>query len=216
MCKIETAKELERRGDIVGALQIYRRLYDQNPNHEAAIEGLAQCAMWLDKPEIAFEFYLKLLIVNHQNPRGYLGRAHVMFLYGQTEKALHDIAIAVELDEPATAMRIDCAALLNDYGYAEMARRVLKPILKTYRCDDDFVCEWGYACLATNHIDSHVVAMIDAFEKRWPDDPFVALCHAMMALKVGDESAKIQLHELLEIAPELEGKIASFLNTSTR
>ena len=105
---IETARTLEESGDYVGALVQYRSLYAEDSGNEDVILGIAQCALALDNPELAFEFFVKLLIQNHNNPWGYVGRANVLFRYAQTDRALSDLARAIELDNPATELRIDC------------------------------------------------------------------------------------------------------------
>ena len=78
MSALETARNLETSGDIVGALEKYRELYAQTPNDEDVVLGIANCALAIDALEIALEYYVRLLILNHHNPWGFYGRATVL------------------------------------------------------------------------------------------------------------------------------------------
>ena len=165
-------------GDFVAALRSYRDAYARNPKDVEAVRGIAQCAMALGRPELAFEYYVKLLILDNADPWGYLGRAQVMFQYAQPDRAMSDLARVLELDRPATEIRIDCAALLNDYGYPEMARDALRPLYDLHRDDDDFVCEWLFAGIVLGgDADAQIAAMLADVTSRWAGDPFVALRH---------------------------------------
>ncbi len=57
-------------GEIVEALQLYRSAYAGNSSDEDAILGIAQCALMIDNIDIAFEFFVRLRVVDHEHPWG--------------------------------------------------------------------------------------------------------------------------------------------------
>ncbi|MBQ9244604.1 MAG: hypothetical protein IJ165_15500 [Proteobacteria bacterium] len=210
--RIESARRLEAQGDILQALCIYRDAYQQDPSHQEAVQGIAQTALELGNLELAFEFFVKLLILDHQNPAAYIGRANVLFQYGQTDRALSDLAQAIRLDEPASDLRIDCAAVLNDNGLPEIAFKALRPVRNCLFEDADFQCEWAFALLAqdmTGHED--LPAILDFFRQNEADDPFYTLCLDAFALKTGQAPSLAHLDAILRDAPELEAR-ASLLS----
>ena len=141
------AQALESDGDLAGALKVYREAYLKSDKDEDAILGIAQSAMMLDDLGIAMEFFVKLLIVNHENPWGYLGRGMIMMENARSTQALSDIRKALKLDNPPTEMRIDAAAALNDYGFSEEAIEALMPLRDTHYNDPDFRAEWVFGLL---------------------------------------------------------------------
>ena len=158
MSALETARNLETSGDIVGALEKYRELYAQTPNDEDVVLGIANCALAIDALEIALEYYVRLLILNHHNPWGFYGRATVLLRYDMTEKALADIDSALALDAPPSSLRIDIAALLNAYAHHELALSALDPLKAAYISAAsvdarDFLIEYAVARIALNQID---------------------------------------------------------------
>lgn len=205
--RIESARTLEAQGDILQALCIYRDAYQQNPSHQEAVQGIAQTALELGNLELAFEFFVKLLILDHKNPVAYIGRANVLFQYGQADRALSDLAQAIRLDEPASDLRIDCAAVLNDNGLPEIAFKALRPVRNSLFHDTDFQCEWAFALLAqdmTAHED--LAEILDFFRQNEADDPFYTLCLDAFALKTGRATNLAHLDAILRDAPELEAR----------
>lgn len=184
MSALETARNLETSGDIVGALEKYRELYAQTPNDEAVVLGIANCALAIDALEIALEYYVRLLILNHHNPWGFYGRATVLLRYDMTEKALADIDSALALDAPPSSLRIDIAALLNAYAHHELALSALDPLKAAYISAAsvdarDFLIEYAVARIALNQIDDPDLPKIMAqFESLRTEDGIYALCLA--------------------------------------
>ena len=210
--RIESARILEAQGDILNALCIYRDAYQKDPGHQEAVLGIAQTALALGNLELAFEFFVKLLILDHRNPAAYIGRANVLFQYGQTDRALSDLARAIKLDEPPSELRIDCAAMLNDNGFTEIALKTLGPIRNQYLEMPDFQCEYAFALLAlgmTEHDD--LAPILDFFRQNEPDDPFYTLCLDAYELKSGRADSLVHLTEILQAAPELEARAAMLL-----
>lgn len=181
---LDTARNLEISGDIVGALEKYRELYAQNPNDEDVVLGIANCALAIDALGTALEFYVRLLILNHRNPWGFYGRATVLLRHGMVERALSDIASALSLDSPPTALRIDIAALLNAYSQHELAVSALEPIKGVYLSGSsveahDFLIEYAVARLAMNQTDDpELPAIMEKFEALRFEDGIYALCLA--------------------------------------
>lgn len=209
--RIEKVQALEKQGDIVGALELWKDIYTQNNTCQEAILGIAQTALLLDECELAFEFFVKLLILNHDNPWGYLGRANIMFRYEQHDRALSDLARALELDSPASALRIDCAAILNENGYASLALAALKPIRASFFDDPDFKSEWLFALLVTNQLEHPDIPKILAFFKtNCADDPFYELCLLVHAYKHGNPQAPARLRTLLNEYPDLDARLDAF------
>lgn len=201
----ETAKALEISGDFVGALRLYRELYAANSADEAVILGIAQCALTLGNPELAFEFYVKLLIINHNNPWGYLGRSNILFRYEQIDRALSDLARAIELDTPPSELRIDAAAILNDNGYCELAIQALCPLRNTHFEESDFQCEWVFALMATKQYEHpDVSAVIELFRQKEAEDPFYSLC--IKAWERHTCRGNGEISEILQEDPELLGR----------
>lgn len=207
--RIESARILEAQGDILNALCIYRDAYQKDPGQQEAVLGIAQTALALGNLELAFEFFVKLLILDHRNPAAYIGRANVLFQYGQTDRALSDLARAIQLDEPPSELRIDCAALLNDNGFAEIALKTLRPIRDQHLDMPDFQCEYAFALLALDMLDHCDLApILDDFRQNETDDPFYTLCLDAFELKSGRTDTLAHLAEILEAAPELEARAA--------
>ncbi len=171
---LRAAIENENNGDIIEAMKGYRDVYQADPHNQDAILGLGRIAYSLGKIEYAFDFFVKLLIENHKHPWGYWGRAAVYYEYGQPERALMEIRRAIELDHPATQLRIDCAVLLNEHGHYQEALDSLKA-LSDEDFDEDAEIEWCYAELklgepstATQQmILSHVDSDIDQTPSIW-------------------------------------------------
>ena len=148
--------ELVKTGEIAEALRSYQKAYLQNPTDEDALLGIAQCAWMLDNTDVALEFFVKLLVVNHHHPWGYLGRGMVLLQANASEQGLRDIHRALEIDSPPTEMRIDAAAALNANGLPDEALQALLPIRKQFIDDPDFRMEWLTALIAIqdyNHPD---------------------------------------------------------------
>lgn len=206
--RIEQAQNLEQQGDIVGALELWQQIYAKDSTCEAAILGIAQTALLLDECDLAFEFFVKLLIQNHDNPWGYLGRANIMFRYDQYDRALSDLARVLELDTPASELRIDCAAMLNENGYPHLAIAALKPIRATLFDDPDFKSEWIFAHLAVNRLEHPDIPKILAyFKENSANDPFYVFCLQVHAFKHGDAQAPARLRALVEQYPDLETRL---------
>ena len=194
---------LEKEGDLTGALKAYRDLYLQSPKDEAAVYGIAQCALALGNLETAFEFFVKLLILNHDCPEAYVGRANVLFQYEQRERAMSDLAKAIELDNPPSMVRIDCAAVLNDNGLSEFAMQALAPIREMAWDEDDFKCEWVYCLLAARkpeHPD--VKSILTYFLENIEDDPYYAFCLQAHQVLKGNADAMDKLAAILRDYPE--------------
>lgn len=209
--RIELAQKLEQQGDIVGALELWRELYAEDNTCEDAILGIAQAALLLDKCDLAFEFFVKLLIQNHDNPWGYLGRANILFRYEQHDRALSDLARVLEIDSPASEIRIDCAAVLNENGYSSLAVAALKPIRTQFINDPDFKAEWLFALLVSNRLEHpDVIAILDDFKTHLEDDPFYSLCIHVHAYKHGDAQAPARMRKLLEKYPDLIARAEQF------
>lgn len=206
---IDTAISLEQNGDFVGALKIYRDIYKNNPSCESAVAGIAQNALALDHAELAFEFFVKLLIINHKNPIGYLGRASVFFRYDQIDRALIDIERAVQYDTPPSILRIDCAALLNAYGFSRRALDILANVRDIFFDNDDYRCEWVFAALIENEL-SHpdLTAFLADFESRAAQDPYYQLCTLAWQLKQGNTQAINLAADFIRNNPDLSQEAA--------
>lgn len=201
---INTAISLEQAGDFVGALKIYRDLYTDNPACESAIAGIAQNALALDHADLAFEFFVKLLILNHKNPVGYFGRASVFFRYEQDDRALSDLDRAIQYDRPATMLHIDCAALLNANGYCRRAFDILSDVRDLFFDNDDYRCEWCFAALIENELQHPDLPVILAdFESRANVDPYYRLCTLAWQMKQGCTEAMSIAADLIHQNPDL-------------
>ena len=194
---------LEKAGDLTGALKAYRDLYLQSPKDEAAVYGIAQCALALGNLETAFEFFVKLLILNHDCPEAYIGRANVLFQYDQRERAMSDLARAIALENPASMLRIDCAAVLNDNGLSEFAMQALAPIREMAMGDDDFKCEWVYCLMAAHKLDHpDVKSILTYFYGAIEHDPYYAFCLQAYQFLKGNADAQDKLAAILGDYPE--------------
>ena len=201
----QRARAFEEDADFVAALRLYHEAYKRDPADLDAILGVAQCAMALDNPELALEFYVKLLILDHGNPWGFLGRAQVMLRYRQFARALSDIARAVELDDPASDFRIDCAAALNDCGEPQKALEALAPLGEDFDDDPDFAAEFIFASIVTDAVDPRARKMLENCEQT-SDDPLFRLCRiAIERQEHPDFSLPTdEITTILGAAPDLE------------
>ena len=199
-------------GDIVEALQSYRSAYAENNSDEDAILGIAQCALMIDNIDIAFEFFVRLLIINHEHPWGYLGRGIIMMQTEQRERALADIQKALKLDNPPTEMRIDAAASLNDFGYSELAIEALMPLRDKYFDNEDFRAEWLFGLLVIADLNNpDILTIIDEelekADKTGEPDPYYHLCNYARMKKSGYHAhIDMLIGALLRSAPELEDR----------
>jgi len=167
---IVQAQTLERHGDIVGALKHYHKAYQTNPNDEATLLGVAQCALAMGRDTLAFDFFVKLLIQNHQNPWGYWGRGNLFFHFGQSKQGHDDLKRAIGLDNPPTTLRVDCAVVYNENACFEQAIQAIAPLDKTL-WDEDARIEWTFAKLALgDHQDAIVQAYVTPFLDTVSDD----------------------------------------------
>ena len=208
--EIESAHALENSADFVGALRLYYAAYKRDSSDSDAVLGIAQNAMTLDNPELALEFFVKLLILDHRNPWGFLGRAQVMIRYNQVNRAVSDIQRAIDLDQPASDLRVDCAAALNDCGECESALEALAPIREDYGEDSDFCAEWIFASIASGKGNDEISRMLDDCMKN-SDDPLFELCY--LALHRSDDD-RAPVAQILENAPELEYRANLLFGTS--
>ena len=198
---------LENEGDLTGALKAYRDLYLRSPKDEAAVYGIAQCALALGNLETAFEFFVQLLILNHDCPEAYIGRANVLFLYEQRERAMSDLARAIELDNPPSMLRIDCAAVLNDNGLSEFAMQALMPVRDMAWEEDDFKCEWVFCLLAAHKMDHpDVKSILTYFYETIEHDPYYAFCLQAHQVLKGNAGAVEKLAAILRDYPEFEAR----------
>ena len=211
MTPLELAQHLENTGNFVESLKIYREIYVQNPGDEDALLGIANCALAMDVLPTALEFYVKLLICNHDNPWGYLGRAMVLFRYDQDERALSDVASAIALDNPASALRIDVAAALNESGYVRQAFEALRPLRGTHMEDGVFRAGWGFSAVALGR-ESEFSSLKDAFTRDAQDDPFYGMCLDAAAARGGDLSAFERLEGLSASDDELACRASVLLD----
>ena len=195
--------DLEHKGDFSAALTAYRDLYLKDPKDEGAIYGIAQCALALGNLEIAFDFFVKLLILNHDCPEAYVGRANIFFQYDQRGRAMSDLAKAIELDNPASMLRIDCAAILNDNGFMDFAYQTLLPIHDIALEDTDFKSEWVF-CLLAAHKFEHpdLKPILTFFLQNIENDPYYAFCLGAYRCLKGDEGAGEQMTSILKDYPE--------------
>ena len=200
---IERAHALEDNADFVGALRLYRDAYTQNSSDSDAVLGIAQNAMALDNPELALEFFVKLLILDHRNPWGFLGRAQVMARYNQVERAISDVRHALELEAEPGDLRIDCAAVLNDCGAFEAAIETLAPVREQFGADADFCAEWIFGSIAAGKADADVREMLD-FAMQQNDDPLLILCGFALDKMAGAELPHQRIGEVLKENPDLE------------
>ena len=198
--EIESAHALENNADFVGALRLYHEAYKRDSSDSDAVLGIAQNAMTLDNPELALEFFVKLLILDHKNPWGFLGRAQVMIRYNQLSRAVSDIRRAIELDEPASEIRVDCAAALNDCGDCAAALEALSPIREQFCDDPDFCAEWIFAAVATGKGDEDICRMLEDC-MQISDDPLLELCDLALHRP---EDVEAQVAQIVDAAPDLE------------
>jgi len=154
------AKTLEEEGNFVDALKVYRDVYGAEPHNQDAILGLGRVAYTIGEIEYAFEFFVKLLIENHEHPWGYWGRAAVFFEYNQPERALKELARAITFDNPATNLRIDCAVLLNNHRLFKEARQALSAYPRE-NYDEDAAIEWCYASIKLGLTDEYTASCLE-------------------------------------------------------
>ena len=224
---LEHVRKLEEAGEFVQALRIYDKYYRENPNDQDAILGIAQIAYLCDNLERAFEFYVRLLIVDHHNPWGYLGRSRILFRLGQVEKAISDISKSIQYDDPPSSIRIDIAATLNEYHYIDEAYNALALIRDDYIQDEDYQAEWIYTLIAKEEIHHSDITMIfqehdlpvlfdsnDDLYERYHNmlnntevDPFYIMCHMIVMKKHGYEIPQSFIDCLLDKSPELQDRV---------
>ena len=205
------AQTLSSDGDLVEALKIYQEAYQKSDSDEDAILGIAQCAMMLDDLGIAMEFFVRLLIVNHKNPWGYLGRGIIMMENNKDERALSDIRKALKLDNPPTEMRIDAAAALNDYGFSEEAIEALMPLRDTYYQNPDFRAEWLFGLLIIEDMNNPDILDIISEELQKAEqnddhDPYYHMCNYARMKKCGFKDVSILVNAMLHMNPELKDR----------
>lgn len=206
--ELTQAQALSSDGDLAGALRIYQQAYLKSDTDEDAILGIAQSALMLDNLGIAMEFFVRLLIVNHENPWGYLGRGIIMMEKSKDGRGLEDIRTALKLDNPPTEMRIDAAAALNDYGFSEEAIEALMPLRDTYYENPDFRAEWVFGLLVIGDLNNPDILNIISeellkMEGDVDQDPFYHMCNYARMKKCGFRDVDILANAILHTAPEL-------------
>lgn len=206
--RLTEAKNYEDEGNFVEALKAYRDVYASDPHSQEAILGLGRVAYTIGEVECAFDFFVKLLIENHEHAWGYWGRAAVFFAYEQPERALREVARALEYDRPATSLRIDCAVLLNENGYFEEARCALAALSKE-AYDEDADIEWCYASLRCGTPDAYTLSRLAAHEPSLDETTAEAewlLLHGLHKRLHDVEASRVLIARALELDPELAAR----------
>lgn len=207
-------------GELAEALRVYRQFYNQNPADEDAILGIAQCAWMLDNTDVALEFFVKLLMVNHQHPWGYLGKGILLLQANAIEQGLHSIQKALDLDNPPSEMRIDAAAALNAHGFPEEAVDALIPVRSKYFDNPDFRLEWISALLTIeDYTHPDILRILDEELAKFGEEEntdlvfFYQLCNFVRCEKLGilPKSQELQ-NAILCLSPELTERASGFLD----
>ena len=199
----------EKNGELLEALKAYRDIYVAVPHDQDAILGLARSALALGEIEYAFDFFVKLLIENHQHPWGYWGRAAVYFTYDQQERAYHEVCRALELDSPATALRVDCAVLLNENGYYQKALEALLALPEA-DFDEDARIEWCYAELMLGDIGEKTRQFLSHPPADQENLPIWHLLYAMSLYHEDKARSLTLMQDVLREEPELQYRVDAF------
>lgn len=203
--RLTAAAELEASGDLLEAIKAYRDVYAIDSHCQDAILGLAKVALYLGKIEYAFDFFVKLLIENHENAWGYWGRAAVYFEYNQADRALREIAHAIELDSPPTSLRIECAALLNDNGYFNEAKSALSALTDD-EFDEDAQIEWALSTIKLNLNDERTTSLL-ADHTDEDCDPIWTLLRGLALNNNAQNSGDALIKLAISQDPDLETKL---------
>ena len=209
--RLEEAENYEAEGSFVEALKAYRDVYEADTHCQEAILGLGRVAYTIGEVECAFDFFVKLLIENHEHPWGYWGRAAVFFVYNQPERALREIARALEYDRPATSLRVDCAVLLNENGFFEEARCALSALPKE-SFDEDADIEWCYASLRCGLPDAYTLSCLEAHQPE--SDACVEkaewlLLHGLYRRATDVAASQALIDQALSLDPDLASRAAT-------
>lgn len=204
MTDIERAKAYEERSDFVGALKAYRDAYLADSKSEAALLGIAMSALYMDNIPLSLEFFVKLLILNHDHAWGYWGRAKIFFQYGQEERALEDMKRAIAFDQPATELRIDCAVVYNAHNYPVEALAALEALPPDALSSDGEI-EVVYALLLLKRYhDPRLVAFCEDVQNQDDPDPLALYLAAAYAQAHGLSHGSSLRKLALELEPSIE------------
>ena len=206
--RLTEAISSEKNGEILEALKAYRDIYVAAPHDQNAILGLARTALALGEIEYAFDFFVKLLIENHQHPWGYWGRAAVYFTYDQQERAYHEVCRALELDSPASSLRVDCAVLLNENGYYHKAIEALSALSET-DFDEDAEIEWCYAEIMLGEIGERTKLFLNQRHQS-ENLPIWHLLYAMSLYQEDKARSLTLIQDVLREEPELQYRVDAF------
>lgn len=196
----------EQEGELLDALKAYRDIYVASPHDQDAIVGLARTALALGEVEYAFDFFVKLLIENHQHPWGYWGRAAVYFTYHQRERAYREVCRALALDVPATSLHVDCAVLLNENGYYEEALQALSALDET-DFDEDAEIEWCYAEIVLGNVREKTRSLLHRHGHRAENLSMWKLLDAMSFYHADRNKSLALIREVLREEPELQYRV---------
>lgn len=201
--QINTARQLEACNKFVDALRIYAKILAQSPRHAEAHLGVGRCALLLGQFDRAYEHFTAVLIQEHSRTEALWGRANVLMQMGREEIAIREIQRVLELDSPQTSLHVDCAALLNDFGYIHEALDCLANFPENLR-DDDYRIEWCFSTIATQSPSDLVDATLQDCLSRHPEDALLTLMLAARKIQSeDDETGRALLEKALQKEPEL-------------
>lgn len=198
------AVECEEAGDVLSALRMYYEMLQLESSAIEAHLGVGRCALVLEQAERAYEHFSFVLIHQHERAEAFWGRACALLWLGREEAGYKDLMRALRYDEPATSLRIDCAAQLNAWGYCKEALLALEDVNEEDR-DADYALERAFAQISLGlELDVDLMNL----QKVFGSEPMLELILVASRLEEGVEFGAIRekVEQLIEDEPELASR----------
>jgi tetratricopeptide (TPR) repeat protein len=131
------ARMLQATNDLEGAAQLYLDVIEEAPEHFKAHVALGQVLMAMDKPQEAETFLRKAVILDPEDPSGFLYLGYAHYAQEQFEECVKDFAKAVELDKSNPLA-------LNNLGFVQYLTGQLDDAAATFTLAGDFGSDRAY------------------------------------------------------------------------
>ena len=178
------------------AVDSYRQALQLNPDHAVAHSNLGMVLVKLDRGEEAIASIRRALEIDPEFAGAYNDLGNVYAAHGDQQRALENFRKAEEMEPDRSDVHNNIAVSLHKLGRADEAEA---SFLRALEIRPDYVEACGHLCEhyeKTNQLDRAREFTQESL-KRFPDDPFITFCQAVLLRRQGKiEEAKVLLEPM--------------------